>query len=88
MEGVTAPALSASDARNRTERRDQGTRQQMATTHTQHSAHHQDHAVAHHDHGTMDVTDHQRTFDGFIRLMTWFGVGVVVLLIFLALANA
>ena len=82
------PALSASDARNRTERRDQGTRRQMATTHTQHSAHHQDHAVAHHDHGTMDVTDHQRTFDGFIRLMTWFGVGVVVLLIFLALANA
>ena len=88
MEGVTAPALSASDARNRTERRDQGTRQQMATTHTQHSAHHQDHAVAHHDHGTMDVTDHQRTFDGFVRLMTWFTVGVVVLLIFLALANA
>ena len=28
----------------------------------------------------MDVTDHQRTFDGFVRLMTWFAVGVVVVL--------
>ena len=36
----------------------------------------------------MDVTDHQRTFDGCVRLMTWFAVGVVVVLIFLALANA
>lgn len=60
----------------------------MATTQTQHSARHDNHAVAHHEHGTMDVADHQRTFDGFVRMMTWFAVGVAVILIFLALANA
>lgn len=60
----------------------------MATTHTQHSAHRQDHAVAHHEHGTMDVTAHQQTFDGFVRLMGWGAVAVVLILIFLALANA
>ena len=60
----------------------------MATTHTQHSAHHQDHAVAHHEHGAMDVTDHQRTFDGFVRFMTWSAVLTILVLIFLALTNA
>lgn len=60
----------------------------MATTHSHHSADHHDHAVDHHIPGTMDVTDHQRTFHGFIRLATWSVVGIAVILIFLALTNA
>ena len=66
----------------------------MATTRTTtthapaHARAHAVHDAPHHEHGTMDIVEHERTFDGFVRLMTWFAVGVVVVLIFLALANA
>lgn len=60
----------------------------MATTHTHQTAPHQDHAAVHHNHGEMDVAAHQRTFDGFVRLLGWFAGAVVLVLIFLALANA
>ena len=59
----------------------------MATTHTHHAAD-QANAAADHEHGTMDVTEQQRTFDGFIRFATWNVVAIVAILIFLALANA
>lgn len=63
----------------------------MANPH--HTAHHDaahhaaDHA-AHHEHGSMDVAAHERTFDGFVRLMTWAAVATILVLIFLALTNA
>lgn len=60
----------------------------MATTHSHHAADHHDHAAGHHVPGTMDVTAHERTFHGFIRLITWGVVASAAVLIFLALANA
>lgn len=60
----------------------------MATTHSKDAAAHHDHAADHHVPGTMDITVHEQTFNGFIRLATWTVVSVVVVLIFLALANA
>jgi|GEM_PF-3293802 len=60
----------------------------MATTHSHYSANHHDHAVDHHVPGTMDVAAHERTFHGFVRLMTWSAVAAAAVLIFLALANA
>lgn len=38
--------------------------------------------------GEMDIRAHEKTFDGFIRFLTWNVVGIVVILIFLALAGA
>ena len=46
------------------------------------------HDVAHHQHGSMDVADHQRTFNGFVRFMMWNAIAVIAVLIFMALANA
>ncbi len=43
---------------------------------------------AEHLHGTMDVTAHERTFHGFVRLAAWNALAIAVVLIFLALANA
>lgn len=41
-----------------------------------------------HEHGSMDITVQERTFEGFIRMVTW-GAGISIgVLIFLALANA
>lgn len=56
----------------------------MATIHTQHTTH----DVAHHEHGSMDVIEHERTFVGFVRFMTWSAALSILVLIFLALANA
>lgn len=55
----------------------------MANPH--HTAHHD---AAHHEHGSMDVAVHERTFDGFVRFMTWAAVASIAVLIFLALTNA
>lgn len=41
-----------------------------------------------HTHGEMEVRAHERTFDGFVRFLTWNAVLIAVILIFLALANA
>jgi len=40
------------------------------------------------DQGNMNLRAHERTFDGFIRLMTWSAVASILVLIFLALTNA
>jgi hypothetical protein len=46
------------------------------------------HDTPEHVHGTMDVRTQEKTFDGFIRMVTW-GVGISIgVLIFLALANS
>lgn len=60
----------------------------MATTHSQNPADHRDPAEGHHPHGTADVTDHQRTFNGFVRVVAWNVVAMAAVLIFLALSNA
>lgn len=50
--------------------------------------HHATSAHGEHVVGTMDTTDHQRTFDGFVRFLTWNVVAIIVVLIFMALAGA
>lgn len=44
--------------------------------------------MAEHKHGTMTTRAQEKTFAGFIKMMTW-GAGIAIfLLVFLALANA
>jgi hypothetical protein len=41
-----------------------------------------------HKHGTMQIRDHERTFESFVRFVAW-GIGIsIAVLIFLALANS
>jgi Ni,Fe-hydrogenase I cytochrome b subunit len=43
--------------------------------------------MAEHKHGSMDTKEQEKTFDGFIRLVTWGAVITIGVLIFMALAN-
>ncbi|SEM68215.1 aa3 type cytochrome c oxidase subunit IV [Pseudorhodobacter antarcticus] len=43
--------------------------------------------MAEHKHGSMDTKEQEKTFDGFIRLVTWGSVISIGVLIFMALAN-
>lgn len=43
--------------------------------------------MAEHEHGSMDTTDHEKTFDGFVKFTTWSVIGIIVFLIFLAMVN-
>lgn len=43
--------------------------------------------MAEHEHGTMDVTEQEKTFDGFIKWTIWVLAIVGVVLIFLALTQ-
>jgi Bacterial aa3 type cytochrome c oxidase subunit IV len=44
--------------------------------------------MAEHEPGSMDITTHEKVFEGFIRFVTW-GIGIsVAVLIFMALVNA
>lgn len=49
-----------------------------------------DHSHDHHDHvvGTMDTTQQEKTFAGFIRMVTWGAAICIGILIFMALVNA
>lgn len=44
--------------------------------------------MAEHKHGSMDIKVQEKTFAGFVRMSTWGAVISVLVLIFLALANA
>lgn len=44
--------------------------------------------MAEHKHGSMDIKVQEKTFDGFIRVVTWGAAISIGVLIFLALANA
>lgn len=46
--------------------------------------------MAGHDHeiGTMDITEQQRTFAGFMKFASWVTILSIGVLIFMALANA
>ena len=43
--------------------------------------------MAEHEHGSMDVTEQERTFAGFIRWSAWILVLVAVILIFMAITQ-
>ncbi len=44
--------------------------------------------MAEHDHGGMDVAQHQRTFEAFIRFWVYVFGAALAVLIFLALFNS
>ena len=44
--------------------------------------------MAEHKHGSMDTKAQERTFAGFLRMVTWGIVISIGILIFMALANA
>ena len=46
------------------------------------------HEVTEHKIGEMDITEQQRTFAGFIRLLTWTCILSCIVLIVVALLNA
>ena len=41
-----------------------------------------------HKHGTMDVTDQEKTFQGFVNWSMWIGGISIAVLVFLALTNS
>ena len=43
--------------------------------------------MADHEHGSMDVTEQEKTFEGFIRWSAYTTVLVVIVLVFLALTQ-
>lgn len=44
--------------------------------------------MADHKHGSMDVKNHEKTFEGFVRFSMWVAAIAIGILIFLALVNA
>lgn len=43
--------------------------------------------MAKHSHGSMDTTEHEKTFNRFIAFITWGSVAIVIGLILLGLIN-
>jgi len=43
--------------------------------------------MADHDHGKMDITTQEKTFDGFMKAVTWSSVAIIVVLLFIAAVN-
>ena len=41
--------------------------------------------MAEHKHGEMDVQDHEKTFDGFMKATTWSVIVIFALLILMAI---
>ena len=44
--------------------------------------------MAEHKHGEMDISDHEKTFAGFIRVSVWVAAVSLGVLVFLALVNS
>lgn len=44
--------------------------------------------MAEHKQGNMDIKEQEKTFAGFMRMVSWGGVIIVAILIFMALTNA
>ena len=40
-----------------------------------------------HEHGKMDIRDHEKTFAGFVKVVTWVSILILVFLLFLAAVN-
>jgi Ni,Fe-hydrogenase I cytochrome b subunit len=47
-----------------------------------------DHHHTEHKHGSMDIRAHEKTFNGFIRMVIWGAAISILVLIFAGLANA
>lgn len=43
--------------------------------------------MAKHEHGSMDISDQEKTFDGFIKMTTRVAIFSILLLVFIALVN-
>lgn len=43
--------------------------------------------MADHEHGKMDITNQEKTFDGFVKFTTYSIVGIIIFLILLAMVN-
>lgn len=43
--------------------------------------------MAEHKQGSMDITDQEKTFAAFVKISTYFTIGVIIFLIFLALVG-
>jgi hypothetical protein len=43
--------------------------------------------MADHKHGEMDIEVQQKTFDGFMKAVSWSAVTIICVLIFIALVN-
>ena len=41
-----------------------------------------------HKHGEMDITEQEKTFDGFVKVFVWGAIVSILILIFLALVAA
>ena len=44
--------------------------------------------MAEHKHGSMDISDQEKTFDGFIKLATYTAIASICVLIFMAFVNS
>jgi hypothetical protein len=44
--------------------------------------------MAEHDHGEMDITEQERTFDGFLKFWVYVFSAAIAILVFLALFNS
>lgn len=44
--------------------------------------------MAEHKHGEMDISVQEKTFDGFMKLVTRTTIGIILFLIFLAIVGA
>ncbi len=40
------------------------------------------------EHGSMDIEEHEKTFEAFIRFVTWTTVSIIIVLIILAFVGA
>ncbi|MCX7288931.1 MAG: aa3-type cytochrome c oxidase subunit IV [Rhodobacterales bacterium] len=47
-----------------------------------------DHHDKDHKHGTMDIRDHEKTFEGFIRMSIWVAAVAIGILVFAGLVNS
>lgn len=45
-------------------------------------------AMTEHKHGEMDITEHERTFDGFLKFWVYVFSAAIGILIFLAIFNS
>lgn len=43
--------------------------------------------MAKHEIGKMDITEQEKTFNGFVRMVSWTTVVIIVTLVFIALVN-
>lgn len=44
--------------------------------------------MAEHKHGSMDISDQEKTFVGFVKFATWVAAISILVVIFMALVNA